>query len=37
VVPQVGGTLSLVMADRDRTQVPVARREAPELRRRLGV
>jgi DNA-binding LytR/AlgR family response regulator len=37
VVPQVGGTLSLVMADRDRSHVPVARREASELRRRLGV
>jgi DNA-binding LytR/AlgR family response regulator len=37
VVPQVGGTLSLVMADRDRSQVPVARREASDLRRRLGV
>jgi len=37
VVPQVGGTLVLVMADRDRSQVPVARRQATELRRRLGV
>jgi DNA-binding LytR/AlgR family response regulator len=37
VVPQVGGTLTLVMADRDRSQVPVARRQATELRRRLGV
>jgi len=37
VVPQVGGTLSLVMADHDRSQVPVARRQASELRRRLGV
>ncbi len=37
VVPQVGGTLVLVMADRDRSQVPVARRQASELRRRLGV
>jgi DNA-binding LytR/AlgR family response regulator len=37
VVPQVGGTLTLVMADRDRSQVPVARRQAAELRRRLGV
>ncbi|MFO7778264.1 MAG: response regulator [Nitriliruptoraceae bacterium] len=37
VVPQVGGTLSLVMADRDRSQVPVARRQASDLRRRLGV
>jgi len=37
VLPQVGGTLSLVMADRDRSQVPVARRQTSELRRRLGV
>ena len=37
VVPHVGGTLSLVMADRDGSQVPVARRQASELRRRLGV
>ena len=37
VVPQVGGTLSLVMADRDRSHVPVARRQAAERRRRLGV
>jgi DNA-binding LytR/AlgR family response regulator len=37
VVPQVGGTLTLVMGDRDRSQVPVARRQAAELRRRLGV
>jgi DNA-binding LytR/AlgR family response regulator len=37
VVPQVGGTLTLVMGDRDRSQVPVARRQASELRRRLGV
>jgi DNA-binding LytR/AlgR family response regulator len=37
VVPQVGGTLTLVMADRDRSQVPVARRQAADLRRRLGV
>ena len=37
VVPQVGGTLLLVMADRDRSQVPVARRQASDLRRRLGV
>jgi DNA-binding LytR/AlgR family response regulator len=37
VVPQVGGTLTLVMGDRARSQVPVARRQAAELRRRLGV
>jgi len=37
VVPQVGGTLTLVMGDRGRSQVPVARRQASELRRRLGV
>jgi DNA-binding LytR/AlgR family response regulator len=37
VVPQVGGTLTLVMGDRDRSQVPVARRQASDLRRRLGV
>jgi DNA-binding LytR/AlgR family response regulator len=37
VVPQVGGTLTLVMGDRDRSQVPVARRQAADLRRRLGV
>ncbi len=37
VVPHVGGTLSLVMADRDGSHVPVARRQASDLRRRLGV
>jgi DNA-binding LytR/AlgR family response regulator len=37
VVPQVGGTLVLVMGDRDRSQVPVARRQAAEVRRTLGV
>lgn len=37
VIPQVGGTLQLVMADRDRTSVPVARRQAPTVRARLGV
>jgi DNA-binding LytR/AlgR family response regulator len=37
VVPHVGGTLTLVMGDRARSQVPVARRQAAELRRRLGV
>jgi DNA-binding LytR/AlgR family response regulator len=37
VVPHVGGTLTLVMGDRDRSPVPVARRQAAELRRRLGV
>lgn len=37
VVPQVGGTLQLVMADHDRSVVPVARRQAAAVRRRLGV
>jgi DNA-binding LytR/AlgR family response regulator len=37
VVPQVGGTLTLVMGDRGRSHVPVARRQAADLRRRLGV
>jgi DNA-binding LytR/AlgR family response regulator len=37
VVRQVGGGLSLVMADRNRTLVPVARRQAAEVRHRLGV
>jgi DNA-binding LytR/AlgR family response regulator len=37
VVPQVGGTLQLVMGDRDRSTVPVARRQAPSIRARLGV
>lgn len=37
VVQEVGGTLTLVMADRDRSRVPVSRRQAPDVRRRLGV
>lgn len=37
VIPQVGGTLQLVMADHDRSVVPVARRQATAVRRRLGV
>lgn len=37
VIPQVGGTLQLVMGDRDRSVVPVARRQAAHLRSRLGV
>jgi DNA-binding LytR/AlgR family response regulator len=37
VVPQVGGTLQLVMGDRDGSTVPVARRQAPSIRARLGV
>ncbi|MEX1177670.1 MAG: response regulator [Nitriliruptor sp.] len=37
VVPQVGGTLYLVMADHDRSNVPVARRQAAAVRTRLGV
>ncbi len=37
VVPEVGGTLTLVMADRDRSRVPVSRRSAADVRQRLGV
>ncbi|MEX0835094.1 MAG: LytTR family DNA-binding domain-containing protein, partial [Nitriliruptor sp.] len=37
VIPQVGGTLQLVMADHDRAVVPVARRQAAAVRARLGV
>ena len=37
VVPQVGGGLILVMGDRHRTQIPVARRQVAEVRHRLGV
>ena len=37
VVPQVGGGLILVMGDRQRTQIPVARRQVSEVRERLGV
>lgn len=37
VVPQVGGGLLLVMGDKRRSQVPVARRQASEVRHRLGV
>lgn len=37
VVPQVGGGLILVMGDRQRTQIPVARRQVAEVRERLGV
>jgi DNA-binding LytR/AlgR family response regulator len=37
VVPQVGGGLTLVMGDRQRSQVPVARRQVAEVRQRLGV
>ena len=37
VVQEVGGTLTLVMADRDRSRVPVSRRQAPAVRRRLGM
>jgi DNA-binding LytR/AlgR family response regulator len=37
VVPQVGGGLTLVMGDRRRSQVPVARRQVAEVRQRLGV
>lgn len=37
VVPQVGGGVNLVMGDRHRSLVPVARRQATEVRHRLGV
>ncbi len=37
VVRQVGGGLSLLMGDRQRTLVPVARRQAAEVRQALGV
>lgn len=37
VVPQVGGTLQLIVGDRDRSVVPVARRQAASIRARLGV
>lgn len=37
VVPQVGGGLTLVMGDRQRSQVPVARRQVAEVRHRLGM
>lgn len=37
VVPQVGGGLTLVMGDRQRSQVPVARRQVAEVRQRLGM
>ena len=37
VVRQVGGGMSLVMGDRNRSLVPVARRQAAEVRQRLGV
>jgi DNA-binding LytR/AlgR family response regulator len=37
VVRQVGGGMSLVMGDRHRSLVPVARRQAAEVRQRLGV
>ena len=37
VVPDVGGSLMLIMADKDHSRVPVARRQAPEVRRRLGM
>jgi DNA-binding LytR/AlgR family response regulator len=37
VVRQVGGGVSLVMGDRHRSLVPVARRQAAEVRQRLGV
>lgn len=37
VIPQVGGGMTLVMGDRGRSVVPVARRQAAEVRQRLGV
>ncbi len=37
VVPQVGGGLTLVMGDRQRSQIPVSRRQVAEVRQRLGV
>ena len=37
VVPDVGGSLMLIMADREHSRVPVARRQAPEVRRHLGM
>jgi DNA-binding LytR/AlgR family response regulator len=37
VVPQVGGSLQLIMADRSRSAVPVSRRQAGTVRRLLGV
>jgi DNA-binding LytR/AlgR family response regulator len=37
VVPQVGGGLTLVMGDRQRSQVPVARRQVADVRQRLGM
>lgn len=37
VVPEVGGGLTLVMADRERSRVPVSRRQAARVRRQLGV
>lgn len=37
VVAEVGGGLTLVMADRERSRVPVSRRSAADVRRRLGV
>jgi DNA-binding LytR/AlgR family response regulator len=35
VLPSVGGALELVMADRSR--VPVSRRQAADVRKRLGM
>ncbi|MCP2262919.1 LytR/AlgR family response regulator transcription factor [Promicromonospora thailandica] len=37
LVPDFKGALALVMNDRQRSRVEVSRRQAPELRRRLGV
>lgn len=37
LVPDFSGGLALVMGDREHSSVPVSRRQAPELRRRLGM
>jgi DNA-binding LytR/AlgR family response regulator len=37
LAPDFGGQLVLIMRDRDRTRVPVSRRQARELRRILGM
>lgn len=37
IIPEVGGTLTLIMGDRDRSRVPVSRRQASDVRRRLGM
>lgn len=37
VIPEVGGMLTLVMADKERSRVPVSRRHASGVRRHLGM